>query len=132
MTVTWEYKTLPDVSSPYNPADRLNKEGSQGWELVCATSNYFVFKRPKLTPDSQSEQKEVAPNPTRKMVATHRGIGLEVWVKHEGTDQEFWEVRCFYPSSIVGGAEKVITGRSKDGALKSAKNEIDLILESAR
>ena len=124
MTVTWEYKTLPDVSSPYNPVDRLNKEGSQGWELVCATTDYFVFKRPKIAPDSQPEQEDVALNPALKMVATHRNIAIEV--------SEFqYKERVFYKAiAVVKGFSLGGIAADKEEAIKMTKKAIDNRIEA--
>ena len=124
MTVTWEYKTLPNASYPYHdPADRLNNEGSQGWELVCATSSYFVFKRPKVTPDSQPEQEEVVPIPLLKVVATHRGIAIEVL---ELLSKGRVSYQVF---ALVNEVPLTYICDSKEKAIEVAKAAIDLHLK---
>lgn len=42
----WEYitKYLPSGTK----TEELNKQGEQGWELVCVENHVYVFKRPKL------------------------------------------------------------------------------------
>jgi len=53
---TWEYKTVYIGSPPYPPENWLTEAGSQGWELVLATTDIqsgnttaktYFFKRAK-------------------------------------------------------------------------------------
>ena len=129
MTVTWEYKALPNASAPYNPADRLNKEGSQGWELVCAASDYFVFKRPKVTP----EQKDAALNPAQEnlaCVATYRGQSIQVFeLMRDGVCIAY---KWFAGADIANAQMKIVFLASPLEALENAKRAIDLLVESAK
>ena len=126
MIVTWEYKTLPDLFSPCNPVDRLNKEGSQGWELVCATTDYFVFKRPKLAPDSQPEQEEAVLNPVQEnlaCVATYEGQPIQIFeLIRDGVCIAY---KWFAGADVASAQMEIVFVASPLEALKQAKKAID-------
>jgi len=134
MKVIWEYRYLSfptDYQFAQNPHRRLtspemlNLLGSEGWELVCKDEDRdFIFKRPKLTPDSQPEQEDVALNPALKMVATHRNIAIEV--------SEFqYKERVFYKAiAVVKGFSLGGIAADKEAAIKMTKKAIDDRIEA--
>ena len=144
MNVIWEYRLLnfPDDYHRDPKTDRLlpsiqmfNLLGAEGWEFIYKDKDAAsLFKRPKLTPDSQPQQEDqeaVAPNPTRKMVATYRNVAIELCVSYEGKEQEFWEAHCWFPKTGLIPEMAKIKAPTKERALEAAKEWVDLQLERA-